>query len=612
MPGSRQRKQSWTLSDADLPQQHRPSGSAIDPKPTTIMMRLLDKLRYPGNWTLFRSDDRLLLIVFAVIVGICSGLAALFLNRSLEAMLEWLHHYRFFWWAVFLPGVGAALSSLFLDKIVNEGAGHGVPEVIYAVSRYGGLLRLRSSFSRLISSCLTIGSGGSAGPEAPVVMSGAAIGSNIAQTFGLNDRQRVALVGCGAAGAIAAIFNAPIAGMVFAIEVILGEWSTMNIIPIAIAAVAGTEVSRLLKGNQIVFAHRNFNIHFHDILVCVGLAIFCAAASILLTRVLRAMHHASRAVTVPMWVRAFIGGSMVGAIGYFLPYVLGEGYQAIRLAIDGRFATGLMLVAVITLLKILATSLTLGWGGSGGIFAPCLVIGAFVGLSFHRLITSLWPSMLWVNEGCFALLGMAGLISGILQAPLTGIFLVIEITGGYEVIVPLIVVSAIATTLCHYLEPASFYLKDLVEQGQLLRPGTDARVLTDLSVREVLEKDCICVHPDMRLADFIEIVKVSHRNYFPVEDPESRRFLGMIYMDDIRPYLFDTAMYQTVFTGQLMHTHVKTVSLHDDLAEVLKKMDQERIFSMPVVADNRFLGMVSKATLLDRYRKELMVQTGRA
>ena len=575
------------------------------------MTRLFNILKYPGNWSLFRSDDRLLLIFFAVIVGMCSGLAALFLNRGLETMLEWLHHYRSYWWAIFLPGAGAALSSLFLERVVNEGAGHGVPEVIYAVSRYGGLMRLRSAFSRLISSCLTIGSGGSAGPEAPVVMSGAAIGSNIAQAFSLNDRQRVALVGCGAAGAIAAIFNAPISGMVFAVEVILGEWSTMNIIPIAIAAVAGTELSRLLKGNQIVFASRDFNIQFHDIIACAGLALFCAIASILLTRILRSMHHRAKMVPVPQWIRAFIGGTMVGAIGFVIPDVLGEGYHAIRSAIDGGFPAGLMLVTVIALVKILATSLTLGWGGSGGIFAPCLVIGAFVGLSFHRLIATLWSSVLWVNEGCFALLGMAGLISGILQAPLTGIFLIIEITGGYEVILPLIVVSAISTTLCHYLEPASFYLRDLVEQGQLLRPGTDARVLTDLSIQEILEKDCICVHPDMRLAEFIEIVKASHRNYFPVEDQESGRFLGMIHLDDIRPYLFDTAMHHAILTGQLMNTRVATVSLYDDLSDVLRKMDDGHIFSMPVIADSHFQGMISKATLLDRYRKELMVQTGR-
>jgi CIC family chloride channel protein len=223
-------------------------------------MRVLKLWRYPANWAIFRLDDRLLLIFMAIIVGNCSGLASVILNRSLLAMSEWLHHFRSYWWVFVLPAIGAALSSLFLEKAVKEGAGHGVPEVIYSVSRYGGLLRFRSSFSRLISSCLTIGSGGSAGPEAPVVISGAAIGSNIAKYFSLNDRQRVTLVGCGAAGAISAIFNAPIAGMVFAIEVIVGEWKSVNIVPIAIAAVAGTEISRILQGNQIPFSHLLFTI----------------------------------------------------------------------------------------------------------------------------------------------------------------------------------------------------------------------------------------------------------------------------------------------------------------------------------------------------------------
>ncbi|MBU4388948.1 MAG: chloride channel protein, partial [Proteobacteria bacterium] len=232
-------------------------------------MRILRLWRHPGSWTIFRLDDRLLLILIAVIVGTCSGLAAVALNRSLIAMFEWLHNFRHYWWSFIIPAVGAALSALFLDKIVKEGAGHGVPEVIYSVSRYGGLMRFRSSFSRLISSCLTIGSGGSAGPEAPVVMSGAAIGSNIAKFFFLNDRQRITIVGCGAAGAISSIFNAPIAGMVFSIEVILGEWKSVNIVPIAIASVAGTEISRILQGNQIAFSHRLFNIHHLDIVACI-------------------------------------------------------------------------------------------------------------------------------------------------------------------------------------------------------------------------------------------------------------------------------------------------------------------------------------------------------
>jgi CIC family chloride channel protein len=548
-------------------------------------------------------------MVMAILVGICSGLAALALSRSLESLLSALHHYRHLWWAFLLPGAGAALSSLFLGKIVKEGAGHGVPEVIYSVSRYGGLMRFRSSYSRLISSWLTIGSGGSAGPEAPVVMSGSAIGSNIAKFFHLNDRQRVTLVGCGAAGAISAIFNAPIAGLVFSIEVILGEWKSPTIVPIALASVAGTQVCHVLRGDQILFSHQTFTISLFDILACIGLAVATAAASVLLTRLLRGSHRLSVRLKAPTWARAAVGGCSVGLIGIFLPVVLGEGYHAIQEMIDGRFSTGLLLVAVAVLAKIAATSLTLGWGGSGGIFAPCLVIGSLTGLAFSRAIDLVWPAASQVNEGCYALLGMAGLISGMLQAPLTGIFLIVEITGGYGVILPLILVSVVSTTLCHYIEPSSFYLKDLVEQGQLLRPGTDARVLSDLSLIEILEKDCTPVPADMRLREFVDTVKASHRNYFPVEDPDTGRFLGIIHLDDVRPYLFDPLLYDAVLMEQIMKTGVPVATPQDDLSHVLEKMDAHRLYSIPVVSNHRFVGMISKATLLDQYRKELRVQT---
>jgi CIC family chloride channel protein len=469
-------------------------------------------------------------------------------------------------------------------------------------------MRFRSSFSRLISSCLTIGSGGSAGPEAPIVMSGSAIGSNIARLLGLNDRQRVTLVGCGAAGAISAIFNAPIAGLIFAMEIILGEWAASNLIPIAIAAVAGTEISHLLQGKQIPFSHHHFNIGAVDIVACIGLAVFTALASIMLTRAIRTIHHQADGIQLPSWLKAAGGGCAVGLIGLYLPMVLGEGYHAIREMMEGRFAPGIGLVFLAVLAKIMATALTLGSGGSGGIFAPCLVIGSFAGLTYHRALAYLWPGVDWVQEGCFVLLGMAGLVSGILQAPLTGIFLIVEITGGYEVILPLIIVSAISTTICHYMEPASFYLRDLVEKGQLMRPGTDARVLADLEVHELLETDCITVHTDMLLRDFVDIVKQSRRNLFPVED-HTGQFQGMIYMDDIRPYLFDPLMYDAVLVGQLMNPRVETVSPDDDVVEVLERMDAEGLFNMPVVANHRFRGMISKSTLLDQYRKELMVQT---
>lgn len=573
-------------------------------------MKKIKSWRHPGAFSIFIIDDRLLLICIGIIVGLCSGLAALALNRSLIFMMDNLHNFRHYWWAFLLPAAGAFCSSVFLKKIIKEGPGHGVPEVIYSVSRYGGLLKLRSVISRLVASCLTIGSGGSAGPEAPVVVSGSAIGSNIARFFSLNERQRITLVGCGAAGAIASIFNAPLTGIIFTLEILLGEWSMVNIIPIAVASVAGAEISRTFRGNIIAFeSNINFHISHSDLFACVGLALAASIASILFTRSLRGMQKMSSKVMLPFWIKAALGGAGVGILGYAVPEAMGEGYHAIHEMIQGVFKDGIAVAAIACLAKILATSLTLGWGGSGGIFAPSLVIGSFAGLAYHRLLAYCFPSIQWVNEGCFALLGMAGMISGILQAPLTGIFLILEITGSYEVMLPLIIVSALSTTITHYSEPSSFYLKELAESGKLLRPGTDSRVLADISICEVLEKDFIPVAPNMLLREFIHTVKQSTRNYFPVEDPKSGKFLGMIQLYHIKPYIFNTLMYDTVLVEQIMDANPDTVNYNDDLAEVLRKMDMKRCFNMPVIDNGKFVGMISKATLLDKYRDELNVQT---
>lgn len=565
--------------------------------------------RYPGKFDFYRSDDRLLLIQIGIVVGVLSGFASVGLTWSLSAMLDSFAPFRQLWWAFLIPALGLMLSSLFLEKIMNEGAGHGVTEVIYSVSKVGGLMRLRSCFSRLISSCLTIGSGGSAGPEAPVVMSGAAIGSNIARFFNLNERQRITLVGCGCAGAISAIFNAPLTGMIFSMEIILGEWSMVHIIPIAAASVAGAETCRFLEGNRIAFESSAFHITSYDMAACFGLALIAALASVMLTRMLRKMHHISVKIPVPFWLRAAIGGAIVGLIGFAVPDALGEGYHTIHAMIHGMYTAGLGVAAVACLTKIITTSLTLGWGGSGGVFAPCLVIGSFAGIAFQRLLLFAFPTVMWSGEGLFALLGMAGMMSGLLQAPLTGLFLIVEITGSYDVMVSLIIVSALSTAITHYFEPTSFYLKDLIDNGSLLRPGTDQRVLSDISIREVIETDCIAVLPDMLLKDFVEIVKKSARNFFPVEDQQTGRFLGIINLNKIRPYIFNTFLYDTVVVEEIMDSDPEVVFYDDELSDVLHKMDSKNYFSMPVISHARFIGMVSKATLLDKYRDELKAQT---
>lgn len=557
---------------------------------------------------LFHMDDRLLLIMAGSIAGICSGLAAVALRLSLEFVIEWLHAYRHYGWAFILPGIGALLSSLYLEKITREGAGHGVPEVIYSVSRYGGLLRFRSSYSRLISSLLTIGSGGSAGPEAPVVMSGSAIGSNIAKFFSLNDRQRITLVGCGTAGAIASIFNAPIAGLVFAIEVILGEWKLVNIIPIAIAAVAGAEVSQAIIPEQVIFNHHPFVVGALDIMPSIGLAMFTAIISVLFTKVLRRTGKIAKKTNLPLWSRAIIGGCTVGIIGMFMPVVLGEGYHFIQEMISGHFSMGFFLIFVAVFAKILATAMTLGWGGSGGIFAPCLLIGSLTGIVFHKALFTMFPDIGYAGEGVYALLGMTGLISGVMQAPLTGIFLIVEITGGYETILPLILVSSISSTMSHYIEPASFYFKELIERGQFLRPGTDARILSDLDVRELVETGFITVSENMVFRDFIKILKTSDQNFFPVIEDGTKEYKGVIQISAIRKYALDPGMHDMIFLNQIMDT-VITASLENDLQEVLDYMEINSMDSIPIVEHDRFIGMISKNRILDLYRRELIMQT---
>lgn len=557
----------------------------------------------------FLRHEKVALLLAGVLVGCCSGVAAAGLSFAIEHLSELCAHAKHYWWVFVLPGVGAALSSLFLNKIVREGAGHGVPEIIYAVSRRGGLLRFRSSFSRLVSSCLTIGSGGSAGPEAPVVMSGSAIGSNIAQRLGFPSRHRITLVGCGAAAAIASIFNAPIAGIVFTLEVVLGEWTAVNVIPIGVASVAGTQVGRLLMGNSIRFSHAHFSPGTWDIAAAFGLALATALVSVALSRMIRSSGKMWGKLPASKMSRAFVGGACVGLIGLFFPQVLGEGYNQIYSLIHGQYSPGLVLLCAILGLKMLATALTLGSGGSGGIFAPGLVVGSFTGVAYFRLLSLMVDVGHLAPEGCYALLGMAGIMGGMLQAPLTGLFLVVDITSGYEVILPLIVVSLVSSSVCRYFESDSFYLKDLKAEGGLIRPGTDERVLEDLQVSEVLEHNLIPLNNHMTLADLVAQVKSSHRNHFPVLDVKTHEFLGMIDLAKVRPYLFNRELYGTVLVVDIMDHFPPAVSPDERLTDVLELMDRIQAFSLPVISGKRFLGMVSKGTLLDHYRRELIVQT---
>ena len=554
-------------------------------------------------------DPRFQSIIIGIIVGLFSGSAAVGLNYGLEKLSHLLHQFHGRFYVVLFPIVGIVLTVLVLKYIIKDFGGHGVPEVIYSVSIKGGALKFRSSFSKLIGSLITISSGGSAGPEAPVVISGAAIGSNISGYFKSNERLRVAAAGSGAAAAIASIFNAPIAGIIFTMEVILGEWSFKDMLPVAISSVTGTIVSRLMKGNQIPFTHRGVEVNINDIFATLGLAVAFAVFSVIFIKLLKWTSMVLEKLFKQALSKALFGGLLVGVVTLFFPYVKGEGYELVRQLIAGKFSSAAALVLLLVLMKMLATSLTLGSGGSGGVFAPALVMGSLGGFFYFQLLTLVFPGTNFTGAALFSLVGMAGMLSGTLHAPLTGIFLIVEITGGYDAILPLLLVSFLTSTLVKLAEKHSIYHYELVKKGLLLRPRTDGRILSEIQPAELLETDLIPIHPEMVLKDLIPLVQKSRRNYFPVEDQKTGDFLGMVYFNDIKNYLFEPHLVNSIIVEEVMQSEITTVSLSDSVGDILNTFETTNAWSLPVVEHKKFLGLISKATMLDHYRKELKAQT---
>ena len=554
-------------------------------------------------------DQRIQLVLIGLLVGVFSGFAALGLNLALESAHGALSRLGGVGLYLILPAVGIVLTVIFLRYLVRDASGHGVPEVIFSLSARGGRMSRRTGFSRLVASFLTISCGGSAGPEAPVVISGAAIGSSIAGWLRSNDRIRIAATGSGAAAAIAAIFNAPVTGIIFTMEVILGEWAPVIMLPVAIASVTGTEISRMFNGNQIPFHHRVLQAGPADILAVAAMSLVVALFVVVFLRVLKwGARIFSTKISSPL-ARAAAGGILVGLVVFVFPEVRGEGYHVIRSLLDGEFSGALILLLALVLMKIVATSATLGAGGSGGVFAPSLVIGGLTGFLFHGVIVMLFPGTVFSGAQLFILAGMAGTLSGTLGAPLTGIFLIVEITGGYDAILPLLVVSFLTSTLVRLVEKHSIYQYELAEKGLLLRPRTDARILSDIPMKELLERNLVPVSPDMPLSELVPRIQRSGRNYFPVEESKSGHFLGMVNFQDIKEFIFDPVMARSVLVEEVMHTDGPVVSPNETLPEVLKRFDRTGAWSLPVVKDDRFLGLISKATVLDHYRSELKAQT---
>ncbi len=550
------------------------------------------------------------LLLLAIGVGFASGLLGVGLRSAVHASFHALAAVRHGVAALLLPAAGAVGAVALIRRLFREPRGHGVPEVIRAVCREGGRMRRRSILSRWLGSLVNVASGGSAGLEGPIVFSGAAVGSFAGRLFGLDERRRSVLLACGVAGGISGIFNAPMTGMIFAMEVVLSEWSAFSIVPIVTSAVCGTEISRILLGNTQSFLHAPFAMGPHDLLACVVLGIAAGFLSTLFVRLLRLFERLAARLPRPPLLAPALFGLAVGAIGLLEPGAIGDGYAVAQEAIHGALPSGAAFALLLVGAKLLATLCTLGSGAPGGVFAPSLVLGSLLGATFSRFAGAVLPGVPLAGEGSYALVGMSGLVAGVMQSPLTGIFLVLEVTHGYEVILPLMVVSVLSLLVARRFDRYSLYTLELAERGELTRPGSDPRILADVGIREALDEEVHPVPEDLTLAQFVEVARSSRRNHFPVLRRGTQEFAGMLDLTSIRDLLLDPALARITLVCTMMDPSVPTVPVGSSLADALALFESHGAWVLPVVDGATFVGLLSKSTLFDRYRTELLVQSG--
>jgi len=550
------------------------------------------------------------LVLLSVVVGLISGLSAVGLRSAVHELFHLLAGLREGWVGCLLPAGGALLGVVIVAVMFREPPGHGVPQVIRAVCRRGGGMRKRGMLSLWLGSLINVSAGGSAGLESPIVYSGATIGSTIGGLCGLDERRRSVLLACGVAGGISAIFNAPLTGMIFAMEVVLVEWSALSIVPIIICSVSATELSRLILGSsEATFKPEAFSMGVHDLAICILLGLVAGVSSTALSRGVDLVHAASRKLPRGRFLAPLLGGLAVGVVGLTAPEAIGEGYDTVQQAIGTGFEQGLWLCLGLAAAKLIATSLTLGSGAPGGVFAPCLVLGALLGSAFHRATQAIAPADLGVGSAqSYALVGMAGLVAGVMQAPLTGIILVMEVTGGYDAILPLMIVSVLSLLVARRFDRYGIYTKELAATGDLLRPGTDRRILSEISLREVLDEEVQVITEDQTLSQVIEVVKSSSRNHFPVVDPETGEFAGLFELNSVRELIFDPGLASVTLVSTVMDVDPPTVALDASLTEAVQIFEEEGVWVLPVLDGRKFEGLLSKSSLFDHYRHELSAQ----
>ena len=577
-------------------------------------------------WKYKHISERQFVFILSILVGFLAGMGTVALKNLTHYIkflfeLELFKNYQNSLYFIF-PLIGLFLVYLIKQIWLKKHIGHGISSTLYAISKLGGIIPRYNIYAALITAPLTAGFGGSVGLQGPAVSVGSALGSNAARLFHMNQKTRMLLIGCAAAGAMASMFKAPIAAIIFAVEIFSLDIAFTSLIPLLLASVSAVVTSYFFLGTDILLRFElTDKFEINDIGFYIILALATAFASVYFSKVFFMISNffkqfESRAV------RLLIGALAIGTILYFIPPLYGEGYGIMNnllkgdhLAAIGKTPFDLDLNNVwvviglllgIAVFKAIAMTTTFGAGGVGGVFIPTLVMGSAIGNAFAKIINNIGLNF-EVSESNFTLIGMTGLMAGVLHAPLTAIFLIAEITGGYELFVPLMLVSAISFSITKYYTAHSIYTLKLAERGELMTHDKDQNVLMVLDIDKVIETNFIVLRPEMKLRHILEnAVAKSSRNHFPVVD-EDQRFLGVIRLDDIRHMMFDTDIYDEIDAASLMHADAGIIDYdHDSMQDIMDTFKKSGAWNLPVTKNGKYYGYISKSKLLTAYRQQLL------
>ena len=566
--------------------------------------------------------------ILSILVGFTSGVGAVvlknlthFIQHFMEGQL--VRHYHEAFYFIF-PIVGLALVYLIMKYLIRHKVSHGIPSTLFSISKRKGIIKRYQMFGSILTAPLTVGFGGSVGLEGPTVATGAAISSNIARLFHVNQTTRNLLIGCAAAGAMSSIFKAPIAAIIFAIEVFSLDLTIASMLPLLLASLSAILTSYFFFGDDVLLPfslEEGFKLSDAPFYLLLG--VVAAFTSIYFTEMYERIQRFFDRIKSPV-NRLIIGGTLLGILIYFIPPLYGEGFDIINNLIAGNTERALqnnflsldlsniyiviMLLVGLVVFKVIASALTFGAGGVGGIFAPTLFMGSIMGNCFAKIINNFGFSDYTVSESNFTLVGMAGLMAGVLHAPLTAIFLIAEVTGGYELFIPLMLTAAISFGITKYFHPHSVYTMELGRKGELITHDKDHAVLTLMDINKVVETNFIKIKTTMTLGEIVsEAVIKSNRNIFPVVDEKSNILEGIILLDDIRPIMFDQSLYKEVYAHDVMQVPPDTIDIKKDkMTEIMKKFQDSNAWNLPVVDNGIYVGFISKSRLLTMYRRKLI------